>query len=165
MTIRAEAPERKQVMRRQLLAGLAAAVAIAGLAVPLLASSASASPTPNPYPGFVRNPNYAPYTAIMTNPTELSTGGGGNQFQQIGAKFVLPAINCADPTKPTKTGYRYEMTIDDITRGISWTANPRTPVRVSDSSAEVVTEAVNDGPYIPKDRGQDGLSAWPASSQ
>ena len=37
----------------------------------------------------------------------------------------------------------------DVTRGASWSGVESTTARASDAQAEVVTEAVNNGPYAP----------------
>lgn len=48
-----------------------------------------------------------------------------------------------------KTGYSYEMYIDDVTRGATWSGVESTTARAPDARAEVATEAVNNGPYAP----------------
>jgi hypothetical protein len=88
-------------------------------------------------------------------------------LKTVSGKAVAPragdviSVRVSDymPHRPDhKTGESYYLSVDDVTRGARWSAGEDTAARAPDAQAEVITEAVSNGPYV--SRHAIGLAAF-----
>jgi hypothetical protein len=91
----------------------------------------------------------APNSAQTGGYPTLETAGGKSVAVQAGDVITASVYDNMPFTTNLKTGYAYGLNIKDVTRNASWSEVEKTPARAPDAQAEVITEAVNNGPYAP----------------
>ena len=89
--------------------------------------------TDNVTPSFTVKPGDV-VTASVEDSTDLAPGAS-------------PGPNFGNPAK---AGYYYTLSVQDVTRGTTWTKyNAKVPNRAPDAQAEIITEAESNGPFYP----------------